>query len=74
MSQNSSKMYLNVYNTPKFAKKFQCEKCFKIFKKIWHLKRHNAICYERNKYIFLGGFNKTKPTIFDKLESVEINI
>ena len=82
MSQNSSIMYLNVYNNhysyvtnfSKFAKKFQCEKCSKIFKKIWHLKRHNAICYERTKYIFPGGFHKTKPTIFDKLESVGINI
>ena len=82
MSQSSSKMYLNVYsnhysyitNFQKFAKKFQCKKCSKIFKKIWHLKRHNAICYKRTKYIFPGGSHKTKPTIFDKLESVGINI
>ena len=71
-------MYITIIsfitNFQKFAKRFQCEKCSKIFKKIWHLKRHNAICYERTKYIFPGGFHKTKPTIFDKLESVEINI
>ena len=82
MSQNSSKMYLNVYhnhysyitNFSKYAKKFQCEKCSKIFKKIWHLKRHTSQCYERTKYIFPGGFHKTQPTIFDKLESVGINV
>ena len=82
MSQNSSIMYLNVYNNhysyitnfSKFATKFQCEKCSKIFKKIWHLKRQNAVCYERTKDIFPGGFHKTKPTIFDKLESSGTNI
>ena len=82
MSQNSSKMYLNVYhnhysyitNFQKFAKKFQCEKCSKIFKKIWHLKRHTSLCYERTKYIFPGGFHKTQPTIFDKLESLGLKV
>ena len=65
MSQNSSKMYHNVYhnhysyitNFPKFTKKFQCEKCSEIFKKIRHLERHTFLCYERTKYIFPGGFS-----------------
>ena len=61
---------LQIFN----AKKFQCEKCSKMFKKIWHLKRHASQCYERTKYIFPGGFHKTQPTIFDKLESVGLNL
>ena len=76
--ENNKPIIINHYsyitNFQKFTKKFQCEKCSKIFKKIWHLNRHNAICYERTKYIFPGSFHKTRPTIFDKLESVRINI
>ena len=82
MSDYQSKMYLNVYqnhfsyitNFDQFAKKFQCDKCGKIFKRLWNMKRHNSTCYDRTKYIFPGGFYKTKSTIFEKLESIGIYV
>ena len=46
----------------KIANKFQCEKCYKIFKRHWHLKRCYSNCYERTKYIFTGGFHKNQET------------
>ena len=57
-------MYLDNYqnhlsyitNYSKFANKFQCEKCNKMFKRQWDLKRHYINCYERVKYIFLEVF------------------
>ena len=68
-------MYLNNYqnhlsyitNYSKFASKFQCEKCNKMLKRQWDLKRHYSNCYERTKYIFPGGFHRNAETIFDKL-------
>ena len=75
-------IYLNNYENhlsyitdySKVANKFQCEKCNKMFKRHWHLKRHYTNCYERTKYIFPGGFHKNQETIFDKLESLTIYV
>ena len=75
-------MYLNNYENhisciidhSRFANKFQCEKCNKMFKRQWRLKRHYTNCYERTKYIFPGGFQKNQETIFDKLESLTLYV
>ena len=63
-----------ITNYSKFARKFQCEKCSKMFKRQWSLKRHYTNCYERTKYIFPGGFHRNGETIFDKLESLTIHV
>ena len=75
-------MYLNMYqdrlsyitNFNKLARKYECPKCSKIFIKLWNLKRHMSVCYDRTKYIFSGGFYKSPVIIFDKLESLGIII
>ena len=80
--ESENVMYLNNYqnhlsyitNYSKFASKFQCEKCSKMFKRQWDLKRHYTNCYERTKYIFPGGFHRNGETIFDKLESSTIHV
>ena len=82
LSQDTNIMYLNIYqdhlsyvtNFKKFAKKYECPKCSKIFIKLWNLKRHITVSYDRTKYIFSGGFYKAPDTIFDKLESLGIII
>ena len=70
LSQDTNIMYLNIYqdhlsyvtNFKKFAKKYECLKCSKIFIKLWNLKRHITVCYDRTKYIFSGGFYKAPDT------------
>ena len=80
INDNKEVMYLNIFDDhlsyitalKKFIKKYQCEKCSKMFKNEWNLKRHYGSCYERTKYIFPGGFHKTDQTIFEKLEFLDI--
>ena len=80
--ESENVIYLNNYqdhlsyitNYSKFASKFQCEKCSKMFKRQWELKRHYANCFERTKYVFPGGFHRNAETIFDKLDSLTINV
>ena len=38
------------------------------------MKTHYKTCYERTKYIFPGGFYKSKATIFERLESIGIYV
>ena len=43
-------------NFNKSAKKFQCSKCPKLFKRKWNMKKRYNICYNRTKHVFPGGF------------------
>ena len=60
LSSFSDKMYLNLHdnhlsyitNFKSFAKKFQCDKCKKLFKREWSLKRHCSSCFHRTNYTF----------------------
>ena len=53
-------MHLNIFDNhlsyitdvKKFIQKYECEKCSKMFKIEWNLKRHYGSCYERTKYVF----------------------
>ena len=82
LSQAENVMYLNNYqdhlsyitNYTKFASKFQCEKCSKMFKRQWDLKRHYTNCFDRTKYVFPGGFHRNAETIFDKLDSLTVHV
>ena len=38
------------------------------------MKTHYKTCYDRTKYIFPGGFYKSKATIFERLESIGIYV
>ena len=82
LSDNDNVMYLNLYdnhfsyitNFEKLVKRFQCDKCLKLFKRQWNLKRHYANCYDRTKYSFPGGFYSNSTTLFDKLKSLNIHV
>ena len=77
---NKDVMYLNVFDNhfsyitdvKKFIKKYECEKCSKMFKNEWNLKRHYGSCYQSIKYIFPGGFHKNDESIFENLEYLNI--
>ena len=81
LNDYSNKMYLNLHenhlsyivNFSKLSKKYQCEKCLKLFDREWNMQRHYKNCYKRTKYNFPGGFHKSSVTIFDKLDSLGIH-
>ena len=60
LTSYSDKMYLNLYenhlsyitNFKSDGKNFQCEKCKKLFRREWSLKRHYSNCFHRTNYIF----------------------
>ena len=82
LSNNTDIMYLNMYgnhfsyitNFEKLVKRFQCDKCLKLFKHQWNLKRHYSNCYYRTKYSFPGGFYCNSTTLFAKLKSLNIHV
>ena len=82
LNNNTDVMYLNMYdnhfsyitNFEKLVKKFQCDKCLKLFKRQWNLRRHYTNCYDRTKYSFPGGFFCNSTTLFDKLKSLNIHV
>ena len=80
INENNDIMYLNIFDNhlsyitdfKNFIKMYECEKCSKMFKNEWNLKRHYGSCYERIKYIFSGAFHKNEQTIFEKFEHLDI--
>ena len=63
-----------ITNFEKLVKRFQCDKCLKLFKRQWNLKRHYSNCYDRTKYSFPGGYYSNPATLFDKLKSLKIHV
>ena len=61
-------------NFNQFIKKFECAKCSKLFKRELNMKTHNKNFLERTKLVFPGGFHNTNHTIFEKLQSLNIDI
>ena len=75
-------MYLNLHENhlsyitkfKSFAKKFQCDKCEKLFKREWSLKRPYSNCFHRRNYSFSEGFHKTLATIFEKIRLLNFHV
>ena len=71
-------MHLNLFenhfsfikNFSKYAKKYTCDICKRIFKEIWNLKRHTKKCSTEIQEIYIGGKYKNNNTIFEDLESI----
>ena len=57
-----------------YAKRFQCQRCNRLFKRYYRLKRHYAVCSKMTKLKFPGGFHKPKLTVFEELEKYGINV
>ena len=55
-----------------YAKRYQCPRCDRLFKRYYHLKRHYSVCSKVTKYKFPGGFHKTSQTVFQELEKYGI--
>ena len=78
--QGSGVMFLNLYNQHfgfitnfiRYASKFECLKCSKIFPKEWRLKRHSKECFDKKKLSFPGGYFTPKNDIFRELEIMGI--
>ncbi len=66
--------YSFITNISLYCKKYPCQKCGKIFQKIYKLKRHIKVECGVSKNIFPGGVYTSQENIFDMLESEGICI
>ena len=75
-------MHLNLFENhfsyikhfSKYAKKYICEICRRVFNRSCHLKRHAKVCSTEIREIYVGGKYRNKNTIFEELEALEINV
>ena len=83
------KLYLDLYvgddenhfsyinNMQAYSHRFQCMKCEQDFHTAWELNRHETVCDgdTATKPVFVGGFKKLWPTLFERLQhyGIEIN-
>ena len=76
------KLYLDLYvgddenhfsyinNMPAYSHRFQCMKCEQEFHTAFNLNRHETVCDgdTATKPVFVGGFKKLWPTLFERLQ------
>ena len=55
-----------------YAKRFQCQRCDRLFNRYYNLKRHYGACFRVTKIKFPGRFHKTHQFFFDELEKYGI--
>ena len=75
-------MYLNLYqdhfsyifNIQKYSRAYRCEKCDKIWNHHGSYVRHIKVCEKGIRKIYKGGTFTLKPTIFEELEILGIDI
>ena len=83
------KLYLDLYvgddenhfsyinNIRAYSHRFECMKCDQDFHTSEHLTRHEAVCdgETATKPVFVGGFKKLWPTLFERLQhyGIEVN-
>ncbi|KAJ8300475.1 hypothetical protein KUTeg_021994 [Tegillarca granosa] len=80
--RHDSTLYVNLYenhasyikNLSCYAIKFQCKTCERHFPTSFNLHRHQAICDNKTKYVYPGGFFKSNQTVFKKLEHYDVNV
>ena len=58
----------------KYAKKYTCLTCRRIFNQSGHLKRHAKECTIEVKEYYKGGKYRQKKTLFDDLEQISIDV
>ena len=77
----SSKQYLNtmsvnlykdhvhlITNIDKYANKYACPACSRMFRKRWLMDRHKKTCDNRTRYTFPRGVYTYNKSVFEKLE------
>ena len=71
-----TELYLNLHdhhfslitNFTKYAKKYACRFCQRLFKQSTHVIRHEKSCCRRVKYQFPGGIYQPALTIFEEIQ------
>merc|ERR1711860_65569 len=58
----------------KYSHSYQCSKCDKLFKNLYHLHRHKSTCTGDVIYKYPGGVYHTPQTIFELLEDEGIYV
>ncbi|KAJ8043358.1 hypothetical protein HOLleu_10409 [Holothuria leucospilota] len=79
-SRYASTMYLNIFeghfsfikDMCYYAKSFHCVRCLRLFQQHRDLQKHIPRCKEHVEYHYPGGVFQLPPTVFDKLNSLNI--
>ena len=80
--QHPTTMYLNLYehhlsyirNFSQYAQKYQCNTCERHFQQACHLNSHQKSCSSKTKFVYPGGFHRTRDNIFETLDQYEIHV
>ena len=75
-------MHLNLYDSHfsyitkfhSYAKKYQCPNCSRYIGRATNLARHSRRCQVEVEEIYVGGKFKTKRTVFEALDELNINV
>ncbi len=75
-------MYVNRYENhcsyigdfSKYAKKYRCTLCDRMFDHHSHYARHGKTCENKTRYEYPGGFYREQQTIFQQLEEFGIRV
>ena len=57
-----------------YAKRFQCQRCDRLFNRYFNLKQHYRTCSSVTTINFPGGFHKVHQTVFEELEKYGIRV
>ena len=68
---NNHICYVNNINAAAF-RSFRCPNCDTFFNRTFNLERHLTTCSERVKHVYTKNVYQTQETLFDKLDSFEI--
>lgn len=80
LAQYSDTVHMNVHlghvsyivDPEAYAKKYECQYCFRLFTRRWNSIRHERSCGSACKFIFPGSAVRYPASIFDRLEYVGI--
>ena len=75
-------MHLNLYENhfsyikhfSKYAKRYICSTCRRVFTQTDNLKRHAKTCSTDVCEIYIGGKYRNKKSIFEELDAIDINV
>ncbi len=63
-----------ISNFQQLKQNYKCRSCSKLFKRYWLLKRHETSCTTTQALVFPGKYYKPASTIFERLETVGVNV
>ena len=77
-----TKIYLNVFENhlslitdiKMYSKQYICNRCDKLIVEMRNLNKHQSKCDGTVKYVFAGGVNKNKLSVFEELEEMGVRV